>query len=335
MNSLGNVLVTGGCGFIGSNFINVLLKKYSFGNKIINIDRLSYASNNDILYDVDDKSKNKYVFIKEDICNTDAIIAIIKKYNIKTIFHFAAESHVDNSIESSREFIMSNIVGTWSLVEAIKRASTEIRFIHVSTDEVYGQLQLNSNDKFTLTTPYKPRSPYSASKASSDHIVYSYFITHGLDIVITHCSNNYGCYQHTEKLIPKIITSLLHNESIPIYGDGKNIRDWIHAVDHCEALLLAARFGKSGETYNIGGDNEVSNIDLVKLLIKTYCSLTGNDQKNKESLITFVSDRPGHDARYAIDSSYIHETLGWKPSITFLDGIISTILWYMGKFKND
>jgi dTDP-glucose 4,6-dehydratase len=308
-----NLLVTGGCGFIGTNFILYMSKKYPEIN-IINVDKLTYAGNPDNLNSF--KENKRYFFYKQDICNFKAIQTIVKKHNIDTIVHFAAESHVDRSIENSAVFIQTNVLGTHTLLEVARLH--DIRFHHVSTDEVYGSL--GPKDKFNETTPYDPRSPYSASKAASDFIVRSYFHTHGLKVTISNCSNNYGPYQFPEKLLPLFITNLIEGKNVPIYGKGLNIRDWLHVEDHCIAIDMILRKGKIGETYCIGGNSEKRNIEIAKLIL--------SDFKLDNSYITYVADRKGHDFRYAIDSSKIQKELGWKPNHNFRKGITTTIRWY-------
>ena len=308
------IIVTGGSGFIGKNYIIKRLNEYE-DDVILNIDNLTYASNDESI------ESDRYKHLTVDICS-DIMLDIINDFNPDAVIHFAAESHVDNSIENPDNFINTNILGTFNLLVSCRTASEKnpnFRFLHVSTDEVYGSL--GETGKFTEETAYDPRSPYSASKASSDHLVRAYFHTYGFPAMITNCSNNYGPYQHIEKLIPKIITNALNGEDIPIYGDGKNIRDWLYVEDHCDALNVVLDNGVLGETYNIGGDCELRNIDIVK---KITASMGGDE------LITFVKDRLGHDFRYAIDHSKITRELGWKPKVNFKDGIKKTIEFYMG-----
>jgi dTDP-glucose 4,6-dehydratase len=310
-----NLLVTGGAGFIGANFIHYIFAKYPDYN-IINLDLLTYAGN---LENIKAAESNKnYKFIKGDIGDYDLVTRIVKENKIDMIVHFAAESHVDNSITSPDLFLKTNILGTHNLLKVAKE-NNNIRFHHVSTDEVFGSL--GDNDaKFDENTPYDPRSPYSASKASSDHIVRAYYHTYGLPITISNCSNNYGPYQHKEKLIPLFITNLLANKKVPLYGEGKNIRDWLYVTDHCNAIDLIIHQGKIGETYLIGGDAEKNNLEITNLLINKL----GKDQ----SFIERVEDRLGHDFRYAIDFSKIKRELGWQPSVSFEEGVDQTIEWY-------
>ena len=301
------ILVTGGAGFIGSNFLQHL--KIVTDEEIVCVDKLTYAGKRN---NVPSKAK-LYV---ADIAREDAIKTIFERHDIKTVFHFAAESHVDNSIKDCSEFIRTNIVGTVNLLNASLKHNVE-KFMHISTDEVYGSIE---NGSFTEKTNYDPRNPYSASKASSDHFVRAFHNTYGLPTVITNCSNNYGPRQHKEKLIPQTILNLLNDKKIPVYGDGKQIRDWLYVQDHCEALIEVWKHGVVGEKYNIGGECEVQNIDLIKKII----SLMGKD----ESMIEYVKDRPGHDRRYSTDISKITKDLNWKPRFDIDDGLTKTIEWY-------
>ena len=328
------ILVTGGSGFIGTNWIRKRLKEYP-DDIITNIDKLTYAANIDTEYggrrDLLDKEyfkwgedSHRYHHWKWDICDEEKISKIFENWKPDAVVHFAAESHVDNSIENPSEFINTNIVGTFNLLKNARILATEnkdFRFLHVSTDEVYGSL--GSEGKFTEETPYDPRSPYSAAKASSDHLVRAYFHTYGFPGLITNCSNNYGPYQHREKFIPKIITTIVNGGIIPVYGKGENIRDWLYVEDHCDALNVVLEKGKIGETYNIGGDCEKRNIDIVETIQL--------EMGVKKSLISFVKDRLGHDFRYAIDHSKITKELGWKPKTKFKDGIKKTIEFYKGE----
>lgn len=307
-----NILVTGGAGFIGSNFIHYYLAKYS-DDRIINLDALTYAGNLENLKEIEN-NKN-YQFIKGDICDQELVDKIAKDVDI--IINFAAETHVDRSIENSTDFIKTNVEGTRVLLEIAKKHN--IRFHHVSTDEVFGHLRIN-DPKFNEKTPYNPRSPYSASKAASDHLVRAYFYTHNVPITISNCSNNYGPFQFTEKLIPLAITNLFFSKKVFIYGDGKNIRDWIHVDDHNRGVDMIIKNGKIGETYCLGGGNELTNLDLVKKILKLMN--LGEDK------IEFTKDRPGHDLRYAIDYSKAKKELGWEPEIKFEDGLKNTIDWY-------
>jgi len=335
------ILVTGGAGFIGSNFIPYFLTEHK-NISIINLDKLTYAGELSNLIEIE--NSERYTFIKGDICDRTLIESLFNKYEFKGVIHFAAESHVDNSIENPDEFIKTNILGTFNLLDVAKecwmiapntpkKGFENARFLHISTDEVYGSL--GKTGLFSETTSYAPNSPYSASKASSDFIVRSYFHTYGMNVVTTNCSNNYGPKQHDEKLIPTIIRKALGGEPIPIYGDGKNIRDWLYVLDHCKGIDLAFQKGKPGETYNIGGKNERNNLEIAD----TICRILDQEtpKKNKSSykeLITFVKDRPGHDFRYAIDASKIASELNWKAEENFETGIKKTVNWYLNKFKN-
>ena len=329
------MLITGGCGFIGSNFIRLAMRKLP-KCRIINLDKLTYAGNRLSLVDIAQDSR--YRFLRGDICDVKLVERLFSEERIDTVVHFAAESHVDRSIAGPDEFIRTNIVGTFTLLEASRKAwfsntlpgtFNSSRFLHVSTDEVYGSL--GETGYFTETTPYDPRSPYSASKASSDHLVSAYYHTYGLPILITNCSNNYGPYQFSEKLIPLIINNARNGKELPVYGDGKNVRDWLYVADHCEAILAVLRSGKVGETYNIGGNSEKQNIDVVQticdILDKQIGCLPGG--QSRRTLIRFVRDRLGHDRRYAIDASKIRQELGWQPTVKFEDGIRQTIQWYL------
>ncbi len=307
------ILITGGAGFIGSNFIIYHLDKYP-DDKIINLDNLTYAGNLENLKKVE-KNLN-YTFVKGDICSVELVNELVK--GIDLIIHFAAESHVDRSILNSGDFVRTNVEGTRVLLEAAKN-NGNVRFHHISTDEVFGALGLNDS-AFNENTSYDPRSPYSASKAASDHLVRAYWHTHQLPITISNCSNNYGPFQFPEKLIPLFITNLIEGEKVPVYGEGKNIRDWIHVNDHNRGVEMIIQKGKLGETYCLGGDNEISNIDLTRKIL----SLMGQD----ESMIEYVKDRPGHDLRYAIDFSKTKNELGWQPEIDFDKGFEETIEWY-------
>jgi len=313
-----NLLVTGGAGFIGSNFILYWLKKYP-QDKILNLDKLTYAGNLENLKTVENNLN--YAFVKGDICNLSLIDSLIKKYNIDTIVHFAAESHVDRSIMDPAPFIKTNVEGTYILLEAALKNKIK-RFHHISTDEVFGALPLNSKEKFNEKTAYNPRSPYSASKAASDHLVRAYYVTYGLPITLSNCSNNYGPYQFPEKLIPLAITNIIEGKKVPIYGDGLYVRDWLYVEDHCKALDLILHKGKVGETYFIGGLTEdIPNIKVVRKILK----IMGKD----ESYIEYVKDRPGHDRRYAIDWSKINRELSWKPEVDFDTGLKLTVDWYL------
>jgi dTDP-glucose 4,6-dehydratase len=309
-----NILVTGGAGFIGSNFVHYMLKVHP-NYRVVNLDKLTYAGNLENLEEAE--SNPRYVFEHADICNADDVQRIVDRHGIEVIVNFAAESHVDRSIMGASEFIQTNVVGTGVLLDLVKQKGIK-RFIQVSTDEVYGSL--GEDGKFTESTPLHPNSPYAASKASADLLVLAYRHTFGLPVLITRCSNNYGPYQFPEKLIPLMILNALHDKPLPVYGDGGNVRDWLHVEDHCSAIDLVLHYGRLGEVYNIGGNSECRNLDVVKQIL---------DQLGKpESLITFVKDRPGHDRRYAIDSSKIQKELGWRPSHTFEAGLAETIRWY-------
>lgn len=310
-----NILVTGGAGFIGSNFIHILLASRP-GLTVVNYDALTYAGNLENVAALE--GAPGYTFVKGNICDGPLLLATLKKYRIDTLFHFAAESHVDRSILSGAEFVTTNVLGTQTVLESAMQAAVA-RVVHISTDEVYGSL--GDEGYFTEETPLAPNSPYSASKASSDMLCRAYFHTFGFPVVITRCSNNYGPWQFPEKLIPLMIIKALHNEELPVYGDGKNVRDWIHVADHCAAVLAAGERGTPGEVYNIGASNEWANIDIVKLILKTL--------DKPESLIRYVKDRPGHDRRYAIDSSKAQRELGWSPAVSFDEGIAQTIQWYL------
>lgn len=332
-----NILITGGAGFIGSNFINNYLKKNT-DVKLYNLDSLSYASN---LNNIKKFSEEQYEFIKGDICDQSFLKQLFDTVNFSGVIHFAAESHVDNSIENPHVFVNTNVIGTLNLLACaysqwmdapfkVKKGFTNNRFLHISTDEVYGSL--GATGFFTETTPYQPNSPYSASKASSDFLVRSYFHTYGLNVVTTNCSNNYGPFQHDEKLIPTIIRNSLAGNDIPIYGDGKNIRDWLFVVDHCDAIERVYNSGITGEVYNIGGNTEKTNLEIVNIICDILDETLPKKVRYSEQ-ITFVQDRPGHDKRYAIDSSKIENKLQWSPKVSFQDGIKDTIDWYIQKYK--
>jgi len=324
------ILVSGGCGFIGSNFVHLLLENNP-NVTVINFDKLTYAGNLNNLERI--SSSPQYAFVKGDICDRNLLLSTLERYKINTIVHFAAESHVDRSITGPADFIQSNIVGTFTLLEAAREVwrgnFLDKRFIHVSTDEVYGSL--GDSGFFTEETPYDPRSPYSASKASSDHLASAYFHTYGLPVITTNCSNNYGPYQFPEKLIPLIIHNALNGKDLPVYGDGKNVRDWLYVNDHCSGILEVLEKGTAGEKYNIGGNNEKQNIQVVHVICDLLDEKVGflPNGKPRRSLIRYVKDRPGHDRRYAIDASKIKNELGWKPSVSFETGIRQTIDWYL------
>lgn len=322
------ILITGGAGFIGSHVVREFVLKYP-EYKIINIDALTYAGNLENLKDIEERLN--YQFIKADITDAKHIFAIFEEHKPDGIIHLAAESHVDRSISNPLDFVMTNVIGTVNLLNAAKHIWNGNyggkRFHHVSTDEVYGTL--GGEGFFTEETSYDPHSPYSASKASSDHFVRAYADTYGMPVVITNCSNNYGPNQFPEKLIPLCIHNIINNKPLPIYGDGKYTRDWLYVIDHAKAIDLVFHKAKNGSTYNIGGFNEWQNIDLVKELCKQMDAKLGRDPGTSEKLITFVKDRPGHDLRYAIDATKINKDLGWKPSVTFEEGLAKTIDWFM------
>jgi dTDP-glucose 4,6-dehydratase len=335
-----SILLTGTAGFIGSNFVPYFLEKYPEYN-LVNLDLLTYAGNLENLQECE--SNPRYKFIKGDICNRELVEFIFNEYDIQGVIHFAAESHVDNSIKNPGVFIQTNVNGTFTLLDAAykywmekpftcKPKYQDCRFHHISTDEVYGTLSLDPSDLFTESTPYAPNSPYSASKASSDMIVRSYQETYGMDTVITNCSNNYGPKQHDEKLIPTIIRKALAGESIPIYGDGKNIRDWLYVLDHCKGIDLVYHTGKTGEVYNIGGRNERTNLQIVDAITTILDQKVPKANSYKE-LITFVEDRAGHDRRYAIDATKLESELGWKADENFDTGIVKTVEWYLKKYN--
>ncbi len=327
------ILVTGGAGFIGANFIQYLLKEYTDIN-IVNVDLLTYAGSLHYLENV--AHHPQYHFVQQTICDQKAIEKMLTDHHIDTIVHFAAESHVDRSIADPSVFLQTNVLGTYALLEAARNVwlnekkwnESQCRFHHISTDEVFGCLK-KDDPAFSESTPYHPNSPYSASKASSDHFVRAYHTTYGLPVTLSNCSNNYGCYQHQEKLIPTIIASCLKNKTIPIYGDGSNIRDWLYVVDHCVAIDKIIRQGKLGESYNIGGNEERTNLDLTRLICQMTAKMTHQDPSSFLKLIQFVADRPGHDLRYAINTTKIKNELEWKPQYNLTEGLRETIYWYL------
>ena len=347
-----NILITGGAGFIGSHVVRLFVNKYP-DYRIVNLDKLTYAGNLANLKDVEDRPN--YVFERADICDFDRVREIIRKYSIDGVIHLAAESHVDRSIKDPFTFARTNVLGTLSLLQAAREywngAWDDKLFYHISTDEVYGALELTNPEgvkpPFTTTasssehhlaygrdffyedTKYNPHSPYSASKASSDHFVRAFHDTYGMPTIVTNCSNNYGPYQFPEKLIPLFINNIRHGRPLPVYGKGENVRDWLYVEDHARAIDLIFHKGRVADTYNIGGFNEWKNIDLIKVIIKTVDRLLGNPEGTSEHLITYVTDRAGHDLRYAIDSSKLQRELGWEPSLQFEEGIEKTVRWYL------
>lgn len=349
-----NIIITGGAGFIGSHVVRLFVNKYP-DYRIINVDKLTYAGNLANLKDVEDKPN--YMFVKADICDFDTMLALVRDYAVDGIIHLAAESHVDRSIKDPFTFARTNVMGTLSLLQAAKLVWEELpekydgkRFYHISTDEVYGALEMNrpegieppfktvasseghkayGDDFFYETTKYNPHSPYSASKASSDHFVRAFHDTYGMPTIVTNCSNNYGPYQFPEKLIPLFINNIRNRKPLPVYGKGENVRDWLFVEDHARAIDLIFHEGKVAETYNIGGFNEWKNIDLIKVMIRTVDRILGNPEGSSLELITYVTDRLGHDARYAIDSTKLQKELGWEPSLQFEEGIEKTVRWYL------
>ena len=336
-----NIVITGGAGFIGSHVVRLFVKNYP-DYRIINVDKLTYAGNLANLKDIEECPN--YVFIKADICDFEKTLEIMTEYSVDGIIHLAAETHVDRSIKDPFTFAKTNVLGTLSLLQAARHTWEALpekyegkRFYHISTDEVYGALELDSPDGeapygtefFRETTKYDPHSPYSASKASSDHFVRSFHDTYGMPVVVTNCSNNYGPYQFPEKLIPLFINNIRKGKPLPVYGKGENVRDWLYVEDHARAIDLIFHKGKTAETYNIGGFNEWKNIDLIKVMIATVDRILGNPEGHSLGLITYVTDRAGHDLRYAIDSSKLHNELGWEPSLQFEEGIEKTVRWYL------
>ena len=324
------ILITGGAGFIGSHVVRLFVKEYPEA-QIVNLDSLTYAGNLENLKDVE--QEDNYRFVKADICDAQRMIELFEEVKPTHVIHLAAESHVDRSITNPTSFVMTNVIGTTNLLNAAKYIWSDRKgvFHHVSTDEVYGSL--GATGLFTESTPYDPRSPYSASKAASDHLVRAYANTFDMDVRITNCSNNYGPNQFPEKLIPLFINNIKHKKALPVYGDGLYTRDWLYVEDHAEAIRQVLFNGKSGETYNIGGHNEWKNIDLIELLCDVMDDKLGREQGESRQLITFIKDRPGHDRRYAIDASKIERELGWKPSLTFQEGLVKTVEWYLSEEK--
>ena len=347
-----NIIITGGAGFIGSHVVRLFVNKYP-DYRIINVDKLTYAGNLANLKDVEDKPN--YIFVKADICDFDKMLELMQTYQVDGVIHLAAESHVDRSIKDPFTFARTNVMGTLSLLQAAKicwepLGWKDCRFYHISTDEVYGALHMNhpegieppfktvasseghkayGDDFFYETTKYNPHSPYSASKASSDHFVRAFHDTYGMPTIVTNCSNNYGPYQFPEKLIPLFINNIRNRKPLPVYGKGENVRDWLFVEDHARAIDVIFHEGKIAETYNIGGFNEWKNIDLIKVMIRTVDKILGNPEGSSLDLITYVTDRLGHDARYAIDSTKLQKELGWEPSLQFEEGIEKTVRWYL------
>jgi dTDP-glucose 4,6-dehydratase len=325
-----NLMVTGGAGFIGTNFIRYLFGRPEFSGRIVNVDKLTYAGNPANLADIAAEQSDRYRLERVDICDAHAVRSIFVRYEIDAVVHFAAESHVDRSILGPREFVNTNVMGTFTLLEATRTAwkeRTDVLFHHVSTDEVYGSL--GAVGYFLENTPYSPRSPYSASKAASDHLVRAYHHTYGLPITLSNCSNNYGPYQFPEKLIPLMIFNILEGKSLPVYGEGKNVRDWLYVDDHADAIWAIMTHGGVGETFNVGGEAEWRNIDLVQRLCELVADETGKPASAYTSLIRFVADRPGHDQRYAVDCSKLKRELGWNPEYAFDEGLRRTVRWYL------
>lgn len=347
-------MITGGAGFIGSHVVRLFVNKYP-DYRIVNVDKLTYAGNLENLRDIENAAN--YVFVKADICDGEKMQSVMNDYGIDGIIHLAAESHVDRSIKDPLMFAKTNVIGTLTLLQTAKEYWESLPekyqgklFYHISTDEVYGALEVTEsegveppfstkssseghkaygNDFFVETTKYNPHSPYSASKAASDHFVRSYHDTYGMPVIVTNCSNNYGPYQFPEKLIPLFINNIRNGKALPVYGKGENVRDWLFVEDHARAIDLIFHQGKSGDTYNIGGFNEWKNIDLIKTMIRTVDRLLGNPEGHSLGLITYVTDRPGHDLRYAIDSGKLQKELGWEPSLQFEEGIERTVRWYL------
>ena len=324
-----NILITGGAGFIGSHVVRLFVNKYP-EYRIINLDKLTYAGNLANLRDIEHAPN--YTFVRADICDLETIREVFRLYEIDGVIHLAAESHVDRSIKDPFTFARTNVMGTLTLLQTAKEYWNEAwegkRFYHISTDEVYGALEFDGS-LFTEETRYNPHSPYSAAKASSDHFVRAYHDTYGMPTIVTNCSNNYGPYQFPEKLIPLFINNIRHSRPLPVYGTGENVRDWLYVEDHARAIDLIFHRGKIAETYNIGGFNEWKNIDLIRVIVKTVDRLLGNPEGTSDKLITFVTDRAGHDLRYAIDASKLKRELGWEPSLQFEEGIEKTVRWYL------
>ncbi len=328
-----NLMVTGGCGFIGSNFIRYLIGNPDFSGRIINVDKLTYAGNPENLAGIASDFAPRYIFQKVDICDAAKLEEVFLQYDVDAVCHFAAESHVDRSIKTPENFIQTNIIGTFNILEIAKARGDKFKlFHHVSTDEVYGSL--GAAGLFSEDTPYRPNSPYSASKAASDHLVRAYYKTFGLPATISNCSNNYGPYQFPEKLIPLIVLNALEGKPLPVYGDGKNVRDWLYVEDHCDAIWTIMTSGRTGETYNVGGNAEMENILIVQMICDILDEIKpAADRKPRRRLITFVQDRPGHDRRYAIDFTKIKKELGWSPQESFKSGLRKTLNWYLNQKK--
>ena len=328
-----NLLITGGCGFIGSNFIRYLIGNPDFSGRIINVDKLTYAGNPENLADIASAFSGRYIFQNVDICDAAKLEKVFLEYDVDAVCHFAAESHVDRSIKDPGCFIQTNIVGTFNLLEIAKTSGDKFQlFHHVSTDEVYGSL--GAEGLFREDTPYRPNSPYSASKAASDHLVRAYFKTFGMPATISNCSNNYGPYQFPEKLIPLVVLNALEGKTLPVYGDGKNVRDWLYVEDHCTAIWTIMNSGNIGETYNIGGNAEMENIIIVQMICDILDEVTPvASGKSRRDLITFVQDRPGHDRRYAIDFTKLNAELHWSPQESFKSGLKKTVKWYLKQKK--
>jgi dTDP-glucose 4,6-dehydratase len=324
-----HMLVTGGCGFIGSNFVRYLLRESDFDGRVINVDLLTYAGNPENLADIEKTFPDRYVFVKADICDREKMAHVFGRYTVDTVCHFAAESHVDRSIVRPDAFIQTNLIGTFTLLELARTNQDRIAlFHHISTDEVYGSL--GKKGYFTEKTPYRPNSPYSASKAGSDHLVRAFHKTYGIPVTISNCSNNYGPYQFPEKLIPLMILNALEGKPLPVYGDGRNVRDWLYVRDHCCAIWAIMKQGKRGETYNIGGNSEMENITVVEMICDILDANIGRlNNRSRRELISYVKDRPGHDRRYAINSSKLKRSLGWSPEESFESGLRKTIAWYL------
>jgi dTDP-glucose 4,6-dehydratase len=324
------VLVTGGCGFIGTNFIRHLFNTVKFAGKVVNVDKLSYAANPKNLLDIQERYGERYILCPVDICDKSALEDVFRNHPVDAICHLAAETHVDRSIQTPIDFVNTNVMGTLNLLEMARSIELDL-FHHVSTDEVYGSL--DDVGRFTEESHYRPNSPYSASKAASDHLVRAYHRTYGLSVTISNCSNNYGPYQFPEKLIPLMILRALEWESLPVYGDGRHVRDWIHVEDHCQAIWTIMLNGQRGETYNVGGETEMQNLSMVEKICDIIDDLVPPPPgRSRRELITFVKDRPGHDRRYAMDNAKIIQTLGWQPDRAIHEGLRDTINWYL---KND